>query len=502
MASIFFCMPLAFAQNFLPYATSNILEGIVNGEVIDNNSFYVLNNYNALMPTDTFIAASFNGLVSDLPIVNYRYNNLKILDYDLNVLHSKNLTSTTDSIYIYSSSYFDTNKNEITLLGYVKTANAHKRFIEHYDLSLNRTKQLFLDLPSDTVSNANISSLRSFTTNINGNYLINDFNGVFEIDTNGQIVFNGTNFLYDNKCLQLASNNYLQHSGDVVFFYDQNFSQTGYSQFTNSGLIPFYGTFSLTKSKVKYFEESGNLFATGLISHGFNNPSTYELVVKYNINTTFDEIIFEELPQPGINDNLRISSIFGFDAINEDHLYLTNSYNFCGIIGSTISPEPCDSAFVTLTHINGDGTVYWRKILGGDAAYASLGLIPTADFGVILFVLRRSYNDNYYNDYDTYYLKFDEFGNVVDTTTNINQPQISIYDVLVNPNPASDYLQFQYHLPNANLQMQVYNLDGKLLISKAVENNKLDIKKLPTGNYSFILKNNNQFLQKGKFVKF
>lgn len=137
------------------------------------------------------------------------------------------------------------------------------------------------------------------------------------------------------------------------------------------------------------------------------------------------------------------------------------------------------------------------KFFGGDANYHVYSISATSDGGCIVSATRHVETQG--DERDIFILKIFED----DLITSAKETFYSFdYDVLVYPNPGSDYLFFETY--NQNLQFNMYNTAGELVIQKndiKTNQTKINIQWLPKGVYIYNFIKNSNIIQTGKWIK-
>jgi len=87
-----------------------------------------------------------------------------------------------------------------------------------------------------------------------------------------------------------------------------------------------------------------------------------------------------------------------------------------------------------------------------------------------------------------------------DVIGNVNKPINE--SIKAFPNPTNGLVKFS--LPDNgsnNIQIEVYNYDGRLVLSKSILNNQIDISNLNKGFYTYKIFSQDRYLGKGKLIK-
>jgi hypothetical protein len=89
---------------------------------------------------------------------------------------------------------------------------------------------------------------------------------------------------------------------------------------------------------------------------------------------------------------------------------------------------------------------------------------------------------------------------ISDEATGINEPNLTVSNILVTPNPAADYAQVNFSLNNSSdVQIDLYDITGKLINSfsmgklpKGNHNQPINVSKLAAGVYTVSVVSGNQ----------
>ena len=127
-------------------------------------------------------------------------------------------------------------------------------------------------------------------------------------------------------------------------------------------------------------------------------------------------------------------------------------------------------------------------------------ITKTSDGGCILVGKIWDWQINPFFNSDIFFLKLDRNGNIVGSQ-GINAA-ITENEILVYPNPAKDYLNFDMGLYR-DFQLSVYNQLGQILLQKNFTsgNNTINIRDFTTGIYFYKLLTKNGKVISEKFVK-
>jgi Secretion system C-terminal sorting domain len=181
---------------------------------------------------------------------------------------------------------------------------------------------------------------------------------------------------------------------------------------------------------------------------------------------------------------------------NGKYIFYGGTYNF-DYNGSFLYSN-LHSCF-KLVKMDTNYNVIWEKRYGDDAYYVLSGLLTTSDSSVIMYGTRYDYNN--IPKTDGYIIKIDGNG-VVTSTTSIPLPQSSI---IAYPNPSNGQLRFKKGDPSVSgtFEVNIFDISGKLVFQKKETDlsETMDLSHLATGDYIYQIKQKEQIISMGKWVK-
>jgi len=137
------------------------------------------------------------------------------------------------------------------------------------------------------------------------------------------------------------------------------------------------------------------------------------------------------------------------------------------------------------------------------AGYWLNGIIPASDGGCLLYAMRYDYLVNN-NERDVHIIKMQRED--MELITKISQTNDNNTDILAFPNPAKE----QINIPLSGMLKQsarilVFKQDGRKVFDKQIEGPgnliSLGITNLSEGLYIYKVQQNDQVIQRGKFLK-
>lgn len=222
-----------------------------------------------------------------------------------------------------------------------------------------------------------------------------------------------------------------------------------------------------------------------LISGKHSNLSSGERYIGIGIaNYDLEEIKLDTFGKMG--DTVDFPGFFqSIDFKTKDKIYCGGTSNIQFIASPPYATMP---SWFILAQYDSLLNRNWEQYYGGDAYYNMFGLIATQDGGCLMYGRRHDYQNNP-NILELYILKVNADGELVNTTT------LALYEdnFVVYPNPFSDqiYINFSDNAPVQNLQIELYDLHGRLLKTTKVVSNTLIISTdtLAVGTYICVIKN-------------
>ncbi len=188
-----------------------------------------------------------------------------------------------------------------------------------------------------------------------------------------------------------------------------------------------------------------------------------------DFNLLQDSIIIEYK-----NDSIEIPAVFrSVDYNNDGYLYQCSNGN---VVYPNMSYRPGLHLIVTKTDI--DLNIVWQKrYLKGGTAFLGYTSLATSDGGYIVTGTHYDMTGNYC--YDVFVLKINPDGSV--GTDEISVEDVRPYTFI--PNPAHDHVSFQYSNDVNPAQIEVYDLQGRLLHKQCNDLEQLQLQSLTVGQY-------------------
>lgn len=436
------------AQNFVPLLNSDKNETIFDATTLPNKKVAVL----SFKKTDYFIfddeKSHYEIFKDQLPSMDSTFTKLLILKRNGEVENELSIRSTQDSIFFYEQlKVFD---DKIVLWGSVFTATAKTKTAVWLNFDLEIKSLVVYDHNLNFGDSFFIRSAYFFNINSNGNILCASKTGTLEIDQLGNLIKTYNSGFIQFPFVIDANENFIhpQPQFNQVIVYaskidkgilideNQNF---GWDDIARDGF-----EFQLNKKKTAFYVNT--LFRTGCSISSGTKPA----IVKYNTNDFSSEIFYVDPTPNCISSRL---GQFDIDLYQDNYIYFTNKAESCGFLTPFIATNICEAEYINLYCLDEAGNLRWSKYLGGDALYNLNGVIATADEGCLVFVSRYKHGVNQQYETDSYYLKFDKYGNAVEPlSTSILESEAGGYNIQLYPNPVSEVVYIDIsHSINQNL---------------------------------------------------
>lgn len=191
-----------------------------------------------------------------------------------------------------------------------------------------------------------------------------------------------------------------------------------------------------------------------------------------------DGNIIKHLVIGSMNDTVDYPVVFNaIDYVRSDNDEVNNRI-YHGCFGTCNGWFPCDGPnHITITQADGELNIRWQKTFTHPAKYLlATFLLATHDGGCL--VTGAAYHDRY--DYDLFALKINADGTLC--TSEILMEDVPHY--CYYPNPAKDALHLQYSPDVVPTQIELYDLQGRLVRTQRDGLETLDMEGLASGVYT------------------
>lgn len=196
----------------------------------------------------------------------------------------------------------------------------------------------------------------------------------------------------------------------------------------------------------------------------------------------------------GTHDTIEWQALWrNLDFNNPDSIYIGGTHNMC-------EWEYCNTvSWYSLSSTDSVLNLRWQKFYGDSADYTLYGLKATKDGGCILYGTVYD-SATMTNERDVCVIKVDKNG-LISGINDINNRLV--HDVIVYPNPGSDYLTIECGPQVSGSQFILYNTEGKPILQQFLKNRKtiLDTHLVQPGNYIWQLEYQGKTIETGKWIK-
>ena len=249
----------------------------------------------------------------------------------------------------------------------------------------------------------------------------------------------------------------------------------------------------------------GGLGAKAINDSTYIHPITYPFMTSafngWGVNTylyirnqngvTKDSIIIGDMQKTyEISSVSRVVDFFTLDSI------FVAGFNYS--LDSLFNDYEDNTIF--LWNIKLNGQINWQKYYGIGKKFIVYDITKTTDGGCFLIGTVWDWHNFLQYTTDIFFLKVDRNGNITGSV-GINE-KISQNEILVYPNPAKDYINFEMGMYK-DFQLTVFNSIGQCVLEKhfTSANNTINIQSFKQGIYYYNLVNAKEKRISGKFVK-
>lgn len=157
-------------------------------------------------------------------------------------------------------------------------------------------------------------------------------------------------------------------------------------------------------------------------------------------------------------------------------------------------PSPYAVSWIMTGQLDSTLQPRYLHFMGGDAYYETYYILATHDGGCMITARRW---DPERSLYDFLFMKLNNEGVIVGTPP----PGIEVRQVLVYPNPATDWLSVETALRNSRIE--IYSTTGKLVLRHQIQGLKerINISHLQSDAYIYNIFTKDGYLETGKFIK-
>lgn len=227
-----------------------------------------------------------------------------------------------------------------------------------------------------------------------------------------------------------------------------------------------------------------------------HNPIRDDLgIIKLNADDDF--IIGNHFGKTGDTTSY-VGACSNLDFISPDDIFFGGASNIVPAQGLFQTED----SWLLLNNLDSNLNLNWQKFYGGDAAYYLWGLKATQDGGCLLMATRYD-ADIQDHEMDIFILKVDSNGLLTSTG---DEPLIPVQQLVIFPNPASDFITIRYPdiFGNNLKEIIILNTHGSevkhIPASRDGTETGVNVSDLPAGFYLAMMKIEGKNIATGKFV--
>ena len=490
------------AQDFSPLMVGSAIETThlsfhMEDKIVTLHNFYSVQYLNNELYYDSLLMV--------MPSLNATFASLIIYNKNMHPVNELSFKSTKDSIFVYQNFLIRqldslTQQKEIVVFGTLLTPLVKTRVALWLDEALNEKRKIVYN-PELFFYIKNFSA--PFTINNKGNLVTNVNGSTIELNHSGEVV-QRSKYLLGQTFFQNHNSDYLTPLPQGLSIANNNFE---FIEFKENEYLDYPVLLPTPHYKYIVNLEKNYLLLTSITAFDFDcEPGeNRNVIMKYNTETYEAETFYQDELDMCDNWAWNVTPVFNMDYYLEDYIFICNKHVNCGFINLDIDGENiCNVEFIEVLCINKDGQLRWRRELGGDASYWHRGLVATPDSGCVVFSNRYERGINTGEESDLYYVKLNSRGKTVKPVpVSINEsPLLSFNSIQLYPNPFNNLLRIQpNHHPNQNLFIEIYDVQGQLVLAQKVNQSTISVAHLSSGVYTALAKQGDKTIQMDKLLK-
>jgi hypothetical protein len=273
-------------------------------------------------------------------------------------------------------------------------------------------------------------------------------------------------------------------------FYETGASSCSMIEFNNNFEYrqhKFYEEYVIPELSAKLLS-NGNLLTCGNIYRGVNDSTFEEYIGVYMYDKDLNLLYKRELTDPAIPSK---PGLYAIDYSCPSCIYVAGTDNFQSFGGN----EP---DWYYLAKLNDTLGIEFEKYIGGDDYYWLQTVTSSVNGTVLLGGYKTEVGGPWFYN-DAYFVELDSLGCI--TSSNINNEDITIKDLIVYPNPGHNKLSIRTALKDC--EFKLYNMDGKLIVEKEIIDHitYLNTEHLQSGTYVYTVNFENRIIDSGKWIR-
>jgi Secretion system C-terminal sorting domain len=374
-------------------------------------------------------------------------------------------------------------------------------------------KKNFGGSKNDNLENLNVASngdlLMSISSESNdSDFPINDGDDdvwIVRLNEKGELKwkkhYGGSKYDYINETIELDNNSTL--SVGITGSQDKDFGNL-YNDFMIK--LDSVGNEIWSQSQNKKDPRATFFSTAGLFSTNFTLGQGFFNVGSASVFETVPNHVYRDMfvSKFDINGTLIWQKSYGGEGVDYARDIIKTSDNNYFIIGTQASDKGdvncrIGKSDAWLIKIDTSGKLLWQQCLGGsenDVNDAG-GIILTQDNSLVVLVGHQSKDGIFNKMRGLIDIGVVKFSNIVTSSQELANDNIKIY-----PNPVSSSFFLNYSLNDYPISLKIYNLQGQLIATKTVHQDREEIatNELNDGIYIMTIEKNNRLISRNKII--
>lgn len=233
---------------------------------------------------------------------------------------------------------------------------------------------------------------------------------------------------------------------------------------------------------------------SNIIYTGFDlNPGEHYIGSVAIMDTNFNTIAYQKIEETERDTVVNLSHKYNLDFVDENNIYVTGIANMKFQL-----PYQQDSSWVIIANMDSNLNIRWQKKYGGDMFYMPYSTLATSDGGCMVLGFCWDYKTQQ-DENSIFVMKVDSTG----LLASISYPVTFKNTIHPFPNPGNDYFKIDFNAQQFPVELKVFDISGKLLLSETIENKyqRIHTSGLNSGLYLIRMTDNNKIEKTVKWVK-
>lgn len=283
-----------------------------------------------------------------------------------------------------------------------------------------------------------------------------------------------------------------ERANDIIITKNNGILLTGYSYYNGLPNLFMIKTDSLWNVLVDTLYEYSGIYVGNAISENFNKD-IFITGEKYINSVEHKNVIILKLDTLG---NILWENNYDFSSIERGMSLIESSNNYHYIFGETVNGlnGPSQVRNLLLIKVNNNGATVFTKLFNNTGRKRANSILEVNDSTLALF---GSTDYNTAGGTDMYLILSDSLGNF-DITVNLHQNNHNPRDLLIYPNPASEFIWVK----TKNIELvEIYDLQGKLIKKIIGRNDKLRFDVVAKGTYLIHIQTDKELFTRKIIIK-